>query len=298
MKIKTLLALFCLLVSLGCHSQSPVSLSATPLKIEKSADYSTAQPYYQIDFSAAYCLFEIRVNDVLVFTMNLEGQTATMVPINSAILQSGKQQIEVKVLPLAGQKVLHPAASFSYNVKVFDAVKDLNFKAQLPGEYAVAKVDPAKKQRSLSSTSNFNAEVPYTINAYQAAKDLGAVTGLKDKLNAAYKQLSDLIAKGNLEQIKKLIANRESVSAVTMYLSKEESDDRTEGMLSNLKSGFKLEPIPANAVLKIFGNGKLATLVRPDGSPALKLKNEKENEELSLEFIFYIPAGKTEPEII
>ncbi|MBB5620812.1 hypothetical protein HDE69_001865 [Pedobacter cryoconitis] len=268
------------------------------MKIKKTASYATVQPYYQVDFSAAFCLFEIRVNDVLVFTLNLEGQTSTSIPINSGIPQSGKQQVTIKVLPIAGQKVLNPNAQFSYNIKVFDAANNLHFKEQLPGEYAVEKVDPAKKKSFLTHTATFNAEVPYTVMAYQTATDLGSVGGLKDKLLGTYQQLADLIVKGDLEQIKKLIANRESIAAVTMYLSKEESDNRLTGMLGNLKSGYKLEPIPANAILKIFGNGKLATLVRPDGEPALIFKNEKDNEELALEFTFYIPVGKTDLEII
>lgn len=298
MKIITLLMLSSFLICFGCHSQNRISLNSTPLKIEKKGDYPKVQPYYQLDFSAAFCLFEVRVNDVLVFTMNLEGQTSTMIPINSAILESGKQQIAIKILPLAGQKFLHPSAQFKYNIKVFDAANDLNFKEQLPGEYEVAKVDPAKKQTVLAQTADFKAEVPYTITAYQNAADLGAVSGLKDKLNDAYQQLSNLIKKADVEQIKKLIANRESVAAVTMYLNKEESDDRMEGILSNLKSGYKLAPIPTDAIVKIFGNGKLATLIRPNGEPALIMKNEKDQEELQLEFTFFIPAGKTDLEII
>ncbi|WP_316847227.1 hypothetical protein [Pedobacter psychrodurus] len=290
--------IFLSLFSLSCYAQNPISLNPVPIKIEKKADYAKVQPYYQLDFSAALCLFEVRVNDVLVFTLNLEGQASSMIPINSAILQSGKQEISIKVLPLAGQKVLNPNAQFKYNIKVFDAAKDLNFKEQLPGEYAIVKVDPAKKQTSLSQTTSFNAEVPYTINAYQTGTDLKAVSGLKEKLTAAYQKLGELIAKGDLEQLKKLIANRESVAAVTMYLSKEESDDRMKGMLSDLKTGFKLMPIPANAMVKVFGNNKIAALVTPQGGSVIRLKNEKEQEEMELEFTFYIPTGKTELEII
>jgi hypothetical protein len=298
MKIKTLLLVPSFLVCLGCHSQSQISLNPEPLKIEKKADYTKVQPYYQLDFSAAFCLFEVRVNDVLVFTMNLEGQTSTMIPINSAILESGKQQVAIKVLPLAGQKFLHPSAQFKYNIKVFDAANDLNFKTQLPGEYAVAKVEPVKKQNVLTQTAMFDATVPFTIKAYQNGKDLASVNGLKDKMHDAYQQLAGLIKKADVEQIKKLIANRESLTAVTMYLNKEEAADRMAGMVNNLKSGFKLEPIPADAIVKIFGNGKLATLIRPNGEPALILKNEKDHEELQLEFSFFIPSGRTDLEII
>jgi hypothetical protein len=298
MKKISLLLLSAIFLSLGCDAQNPISLNPAPIKVEKKADYATVQPYYQIDFSAALCIFEVRVNDVLVFTLDLPGQASSTIPINSAILQSGKQQISIKMLPMSGQKILNPNATFQYSIKVYDAAKDLDFKEQLPGEYAVEKVNPAKKQASLSQTATFNAEVPYNISAYQNGTDLKSVSGLNDKLRQAYQKLSELIAKGDLEQLKKLIANREQVAAVTMYLSKEETDGRMKSMLGDLKSGFKMLPIPPNAQVKIFGNGKIASMVTPQGGSVIKLRNEKAQEEMELEFTFYIPQGKTELEII
>jgi hypothetical protein len=50
--------------------------------------------------------------------------------------------------------------------------------------------------------------------------------------------------------------------------------------------------------VKIFGNGKLATLVKPNGETALTFVNTKKGEEMGLDFSFYIPQGKTELEII
>ncbi|RBQ09054.1 hypothetical protein [Pedobacter miscanthi] len=298
MKNIFLLLLSAMLLSLSACAQSPIASNPTPIKIEKKAGYITAQPYYQIDFSAALCLFEVRVNDVLVFMLDLPGQTSSTMPINQAILQSGKQQISVKLLPMAGQKVLSPDASFKYTIKVYDAAKNLDFKEQLPGEYAVEKVNPAKKQASLSQTATFNAEVPYTVNAYQTGTDLKSVAGLNDKLHRAYQKLAEMIAKGDLEELKKLITNREELAAVTMYLSKEESDGRMKSMLGDLKSGFKMLPIPANAQVKLSANGKIASLVTPTGGSVIKLRNEKAQEEMELEFTFYIPVGKTALEII
>lgn len=298
MKNIALLLLSAMFLSNVANAQNPISLSPAPLKIDKKAGYTTFQPYYQIDFSAALCMFEVRVNDVLVFTLDLPGQTSSTIPINQAILQSGKQEITVKVLPMAGQKVLNPNAAFKYTIKVYDAAKKLDFKEQLPGEYAVEKVNPAKKQVSLTQNTTFNAEVPYTVNAYQSGTDLKSVAGLNDKLHRAYQKLAELITKGDLEQLKKLIANREALVAVTMYMSKEESDGRMKSMLSDLKSGFKMLPIPANAQVKISGNGKVASLVTPTGGSVIKLRNEKAQEEMELEFTFYIPQGKTELEII
>lgn len=298
MKINYFLLLLCLFGTQTSFAQNRIAVNPVAVTEEKKADYLKLQPYYMIDFTAAYCMFEIRVNDVLVFTLNLHGQTGTMIPLNSGILESGKQQVSITLLPLAGQKILNPNAEFKYTLKEFDAVNNLQFKSQLPGEYALPKVVAAKKQTVLTQKTVFDATVPYTLKAYQNGTDLKSVTGLKDKLRSAYQELAGLIAKGDTKQLSKMIANREIIAATTMYLSKEESDSRMQGMISSLNSGFKLVPIPATATVKIFGEGKLATLVNANGDSALQLKNAKNGEELTLEFSFYIPAGKTELEII
>ena len=200
--------------------------------------------------------------------------------------------------PLNGEKALHPSAEFSYNIKVFDALNQLEFKEQLPGEYAIAKVDPAKKTPLLTQSAFFVADVPYTIKSYQDGADLKSITNLKDKLQGAYQQLARIIANKEMEKLQKLIANRERVVGVTMYLNKEETEARINGLTRDLGAGFKLLPIPSDAVIKISGNGKLASLVKPNGDAAITLVNTQTEEEMSLEFSFYIPKGKTELEII
>lgn len=72
------------------------------------------QPYYTIDFSAAACMFEIRVNDYPVLTLNIEGQVAINIPINFAILDKGKQTISAVVLPILGETILNPNAALHF----------------------------------------------------------------------------------------------------------------------------------------------------------------------------------------
>ncbi|WDF55609.1 hypothetical protein [Mucilaginibacter sp. KACC 22063] len=293
-----LLLLTGLFIYSGCNSENNMASAPTPIIIKKKADYNTNQPYYQLDFKAAFCRFEVAVNDVTVFNMSIAGQTSSFIPINAAISQSGKQAIVVKVYPLNGEKALHRSAEFSYNIKVFDALKQLEFKEQLSGEYAIPKIDPAKKIPFLTQSAFFVANVPYNIISYQDGADLRRITNLKDKLQGAYQQLARIIANKEMGKLQKLIANREHVVGVTMYLNKEETEARIKGLTRDLGAGFKLLPIPSDAIIKISGNGKLASLVKPNGDAAITLINTQTEEEMNLEFSFYIPKGKTELEII
>ncbi len=286
----------CLLISGTSCSQNLPLIAASPIKIEKKATYTTGQPYYQVDFSAAACLFEIRVNDIVIFKLNVNGQTSTNLPINQAILQSGKQQITVKILPLTGKHTLDPNAEFKYNIKVFDAAKDMNFKEQLPGGHTFPPVG-TKPQAIMTYSETFTANVPYSIPTYDSGTDLKSVGDLNTKIRDAYQQVANLIAKGDYEGFKKLIANRESIAITTSYLSPKESADRVNDLIKDFKSGFKIEPIPANAVVSFEANGKIASLKRPSGDSALYLSNKKTGEEESIDLSFFIPQGKKELEI-
>ncbi|MDN5287969.1 MAG: hypothetical protein JWR38_4243 [Mucilaginibacter sp.] len=256
-----------------------------------------AQPYYQVDFSASACLFELRVNDILVFTLNVEGQTSTLIPINLAILQSGKQQINIRVLPLAGEHTVSPKAEFKYDIKVFDVTNDFQFKEQLPG-YQFPPVDASIPHPVLVYDASFNAEVPYTIQAYQNGIDLKSIDDLNAKVKAAYQRVADIIDRKDYEQFKKVMANREKVIATAMYLSPKESADRVNDLIIDFESGFKVEPITPNAVVHVYALGKVAALKKLNGESALALLNKTTQEELMIELSFYMPQGKAELEIM
>ena len=256
-----------------------------------------AKPYYQVDFSASACLFEIRVNDVLVFTMNIKGQASTMVPVNTAILQSGKQQVAIKLLPLEGEHTISPKAEFKYDIKVFDVTNDFQFMNQLPG-YQFPPIDTSKVHLSLEDSKSFNAEVPYTLQAFQNGVDLRTITDLQAKLRSAYQRVANVIDRKDYEQFRQMLATRENDVAVSMYLTKKESEDRIVGLIYDFEHGFKTEPLAINDKLHLYASNRVAALKKPNGESALTLLNKQTGEELMIDLSFYLPQGKTDMEVI
>src|SRR5690606_8793555 len=103
--------------------------------------------------------------DVEILALDIKGQTATDIPINQAILESGVQEVEVRALPLVGEKALHPNAYVSYKINVYDMSS---------GDYAFIKqlekvqTPPVEKGMPLTMHKRgFDAEVPYTLDAWQ-----------------------------------------------------------------------------------------------------------------------------------
>lgn len=255
------------------------------------------QSYYMLDLSALMCYFEIRVNDVEVFAFNVDGQTSTDIPINQGILESGRQEIEVRVLPLQGNNTLHKEAYIRYKVVVFDVSSgDYKYMEQFDNHQTL----PVKGEIPVVvHKSNFNAKVPYRIEAWQNGIDLKhADFDIKPKLIEAYEKLSRYIEEGNYTAFIDAMRKREENIATAMYLSENEANQRISRLVDDFQSGFRVAPISDNFIVELSAYGKVATLKRMNGMSALFLENEDTQEELVLQPTFYIPEGKTEFEII
>lgn len=254
-------------------------------------------PYYTIDFSASACMFEIRVNDYPVITMNVEGQVATSIPVNFAILEKGTQSISVIVMPMVGETKLHQKAELKFDIKLFDVVNDFVFKKQI-GEYKMQPIDSKKVVPIINYASSFIADVPYKLDAWQKGTNLKDVKDVNEKLIKAYQNISNLINKGDYNAFSKAIEKREYNMTTSMYLSSAESKARVAELVSDFKNGFKVMPISGKSLVHKYGNGKVAAMKKLNGESALYLFSKETKEELMLDITFYIPEGKTEFEVI
>lgn len=252
--------------------------------------------YYMIDFSASACFFEIRVNDYPVIHMNVEGQVGSTIPINYAILTSGIQSISVTILPNIGEIRLHPKSEVKFNIKLFNVTNDFVFEKQF-GEYQSKEI-AENKIPIITKINTFEADVPYQLEAWQKGINLKDIDDCKKKLELAYEKVIEIIQNNQFEDYKKLISKREENMAISMYLSKLESEGRINDLIDDFKSGFQIQPISQDAVMFLCAENKVAFFKKITGESALYLENTETEEELMLDVSFYIPEGKTEFQII
>ncbi len=254
-------------------------------------------PYYMIDFSASACMFEIRINDYPVITQNIEGQVSTFIPINYAILESGKQTISATMLPNVGEIQLHKKADLRFKIMLFDVTNDFKFQKQFE-EYQSKPIGD-QKLPIIKKNGVFEAKVPYKLKAWKNGSDLNDIKDVKQKLLDTYYNLSNIINNGKYEIFQKKITNRELNMVTSMYLSNKEAQTRISSLISDFESNFQIMPImKENTLLFIYSNGKTAALKKPNGESALYLLNKKTKEELMIDITFYIPKGKSDFEII
>lgn len=255
------------------------------------------EPYYMIDFNAAACLFEIRVNDQPVLTMNLEGQASTRVPVNYAIHQNGKQEVSIKILPLLGKTNLSPKAELSYTVKLYNTVNGFELINEYNGfesEEIEDKVIPM-----ISNSTFFDAEVPYKLRDYWIEGiDIKKIKDYDEKLRNAYRKIINIIKEENYDAFAKKIADREYNMSTSMYLSTKEANSRIRSIINDFKNGYDHVIFEEDSVTIISAYGKKAALKKSNGEPALAFGNKEKQEQLMLDIEFYFNKETNAFEII
>ena len=280
------------------HIENNEMIDSIVLSEKKVNDYSDMkQIYYEIDCSALMCYFQVRINDVEVFALNVDGQASMDIPINQGILESGIQEIEIRVTPLEGMKELNNEAYVRYRVNEFDVSSgDFKFIKQFENNHTEPVIQGVPV---LIHKSKFEANVDYKIDAWQNGTNLKDVKfDIKKKLLFAYNSIVTDINNGNYQNFLTAVTKRENNFAKMMYLNDSEKNARIKKLLYDFSNGFKAIPVDEAVVVEYSGYGKLASLKRINGMSALYLVNSETEEELVLPITFYIPKGKTEFEVI
>lgn len=257
------------------------------------------QPFYVIDFSSASCRFEIRVNDIPVIDMNMDGQVASQTPINYAILESGIQKVSAYIFPLQDQYELLEGASLSFKINLFDVENGFDFQKEIidVGEIALHK-KAVKTPVSVAVTDSFQATVPYKLDGWKNGRDLTKIKYTNEKLREAYTRIAYMIKNKDYQALENSMMIREQRMATSLYLSENESSARLKSLIDDFESGFIVKPIPSDAIVHLYGNSRIGVLKKLNGESALFLENPETEEELMLDLAFYIPNDTTEFEII
>lgn len=255
------------------------------------------KPYYIIEFSAAACLVEIRVNDVPVLVLDLPGQASSIVPVNFAILGSGKQTLTARILPISGSVVVDANAKLSYQLKLYNIKSAFEYQETLL-QYEFAKVDPENKRPVFQNMEQFEARVPYQLTGWKNGQALKDIDGVTDKLIRAYQKITGFIRNRDYEAFRGALANREKLMATSMYLEGNNPGKRVDNLIRDFENGFDLIPFEKDLVVQFYAGGKMAALRRLNGDHAICAQNIEKDEEVLLDLAFYIPEGKTEFEVV
>ena len=256
------------------------------------------KPYYVIDFLANDCFIDIRVNDVPIICMNIVGQISTIYPINTAILESGKQQVSYRILPILGELNLRDSVDFSASVCLYDASIERIEKVSEIDKYKLEKDNTGIPIPLYTYSKLFNAEVQYKLNSWQNSTNLNDIDNLRELVDKAYKKTERIVSAKQLNIFVELLKEMENNSCTSMYLSEELKKQRMIGMTNILSNGFQVIPTTPKDIMFIYGYGKLVGLRTTSGDSALRLYNSETKQGMGLDVLFHLKKGTQELSII
>lgn len=257
------------------------------------------EPYYMLEFTTGTCLFEIRVNDNPIMTMDIKGGVSTRIPINNGISKTGPLEISIKLLPNSGNLSLSEGCFFNYAVVLMDVANGEFKEIEYLGSYKSTRLKKGEQKVIIKHTEMYKAVVPYEMKAlWEEGQTINKVKDAQEHLRAAYSRVLNVIKRKEFNVYKDMIAVREYNMKVSMYLSEDESEARFVGLKNDFENGYDVAEFPEGTVMITSAYGKKVSLKRLNGDPALAFGNVDENEQIMLDIEFYYSKETKRFEII
>ena len=186
------------------------------------------RPVYYAKYGNRGCLFELRVNDILITEITYPTNIGeALITVNPAIFKSGKQTIEVHLSPIKGEEVISNAKPFCLEIGYYDSTKegDESGEATWHTVYTLPEIEmPEKGLPYIDMRGEFEANVPYQYTYWDDCVDLRTIPDIEQKIVKEYEYVRKLIAQKNLEQLKKYFMPSYREFAITIYQTKEDID--------------------------------------------------------------------------
>lgn len=187
-----------------------------------------SRPVYYAKYGNRGCLFELRVNDILMTEMTYPTNIGeALITVNPAIFKSGKQTIEVHLSPIKGEEVISNAKPFCLEIGYYDSTKEVDESGEATWHtvYTLPEIEmPEKGLPYIDMRGEFEANVPYQYTYWDDCVDLRTIPDIEQKIVKEYEYVRKLIAQKDLEQLKKYFMPSYREFAITIYQTKEDID--------------------------------------------------------------------------
>jgi len=248
---------------------------------------SFKEPYYLVDFNSSICNFEIYINDMPAFVHRSGGSIASHTPVNHFILNSGKQNIKIKVLPLSGEKQLREDGFLKIKVFCYDS-STTNYQDTIQA-FEYQKDDFAESKFPLIEVhGEFEAEVDYEIPGWKNSQVFNDENPDQDQMIKYFRFIYNAFKAKDIDLIYKEMTVKFHEIDTAMYLGNEDNRKELSGLFEQLESGnFVLQDFPEQPVIKLFGDKRVPYLTGANQMPAVYYKNEQTNEEFFMPVFIY-----------
>lgn len=250
-----------------------------------------SRPVYYAKYGNRGCLFELRVNDILITEMTRSTNIGeALITVNPAIFESGKQTIEVHLSPIKGEDVISNAKPFRLEIGYYDSTEEMNDSGEATWHtvYTLPDIEiPENGLPYIDMKGEFEANVPYQYTYWDDCVDLRTIPDIEQKIIKEYEYVRKLIAQKDLEQLKKYFIPSYQEFAITIYQTKEEIelDWKSITDIINKYSTKELQPIEEYRII-FSSNGRSVSLrsKKKNGKPSALLFIREVNNGAEFEY--------------
>ena len=187
-----------------------------------------SRPVYYAKYGNRGCLFELRVNDILITEMTKSTNIGeALITINPTIFKSGRQTVEIHLSPIKGEDVISNAKPFRLEIGYYDFTEEVDESGEATWHTVFTLPDieiPEKGLPYIDMKGEFEANVPYQYTYWDDCVDLRTIPDIEQKIVKEYEYVRKLIAQKDLEQLKKYFMPSYREFAITIYQTKEDID--------------------------------------------------------------------------
>lgn len=186
-----------------------------------------SRPVYYAKYGNRGCLFELRINDILITEMTKSTNIGeALITINPTIFKSGRQTVEIHLSPIEGEHVISNKKPFRLEIGYYDSTEEVDESGEATWHTVFTLPDieiPEKGLPYIDMKGEFEANVPYQYT-WDDCVDLRTIPDIEQKIVKEYEYVRKLIAQKDLEQLKKYFMPSYREFAITIYQTKEDID--------------------------------------------------------------------------
>lgn len=187
-----------------------------------------SRPMYYAKYGNRGCLFELRVNDILMTEITYPTNIGeALITINPTIFKSGRQTVEIHLSPIEGEHVISNKKPFRLEIGYYDSTEEVDESGEATWHTVFTLPDieiPEKGLPYIDMKGEFEANVPYQYTYWDDCVDLRTIPDIEQKIVKEYEYVRKLIAQKDSEQLKKYFMPSYQEFAITIYQTKEDID--------------------------------------------------------------------------
>ncbi len=236
-------------------------------------------PTYTAELVTSRCSMELSLNGVPTFNSFEEATVSVDWNLNLLILESGAQNLTLKIMPLKGEQTIRKNAIARIKIVVREAVEEY-----VPQEIVSEEVEITFKEKEnlpvYLHKMSFSAKVPYQFQGWKNSVDLSKED--KGKLYSEViqwnKKLLAMHHNFDTESYLKAFDDKNKEVFKALYLSDREIEDENKSIFN--PNDKDLIPLKDNLYqLELFAEGKLVSVRLPYELPGFTYEPKVKNED-------------------